>query len=261
LVGVITLTTDFANRDGYAGIMKGVILGIDPAARIVDLAHDLDPGDIDSAAFVLNSATRFFPPGTVHVAVVDPGVGSSRQALAVRVEDFFCVAPDNGVLKWIFARGSKMRVHRLTEKSYFLPSLSSTFHGRDLFAPAAAYLSSGVAIEKLGPEFSDYHCPDVPAPCRRAGRLTGEVIYVDRFGNLVSNLGAEPGIRQVQISGRVIECVSTCYSDAEPGHILALIGSHGLLEIALRDGSAAQYLGAGIGDPVYALLSENGSDR
>src|SRR6266478_233225 len=185
---LITLTTDFGTRDWFAGTMKGVILGIHPRAKVVDLTHEIAPGDIWSGAFALNAACHFFPKGTIHVAVVDPGVGSSRRAITVQTTDYIFVGPDNGVLSWALAKQEIKAVHELENVDYFLPDVSATFHGRDVFAPVAAHLSRGVPVRKLGPRLKDFVRLPWPEVARRPGAITGEVIFIDRFGNAITNI-------------------------------------------------------------------------
>ncbi|MBI2948170.1 MAG: SAM-dependent chlorinase/fluorinase, partial [Verrucomicrobia bacterium] len=188
---IITLTTDFGTDDWFAGTMKGVILSVNPKASIVDITHGIRLGDIRAGAFALAAAYRFFPRGTVHVAVVDPGVGSERKAIAVRTKDYFFVGPDNGLLSCALAREVIRSIHRLENKKFFLPFVSQTFQGRDVFAPVAAHLSKGVAIGKLGPRAASCKMLTLPTPIRRGHELVGEVIYLDRFGNGITNIRGE----------------------------------------------------------------------
>ena len=191
-MSVITLTTDFGTSDWFVGTMKGVIAGIAPKATIIDLTHDLPPGDIRGGAFALAASYRFFPKGTVHVAVVDPGVGSRRKAIAVQTAKGFFVGPDNGVLSWALVKEKAKAVHALENEAYFLKPVSQTFHGRDVFAPVAAHLSRGVPIKKLGPALKDFVRLDWPEPRRQRGGIEGEVVYIDRFGNAITNLEERP---------------------------------------------------------------------
>ncbi len=256
---LITMTTDFGMSDGYVGTMKGVILSIAPDATIVDITHDIQPHAISQAAFVVASAAPYFPPGTIHLVVVDPGVGSERRAIAVQTKKAIFVAPDNGVLTFVlqpFADESvPAKIIHLTRRKYWLPQVSSTFHGRDIFAPVAAHLAAGVSISKLGKPIDDPVLLDIPQPRQISdGSLQGHVIYVDRFGNLVTDipaawLGKEKQWR-VEVAGRVVEQLSPTYADVSRGQLLALIGSSGLLELAVREGSAALMLGIGVGASV-----------
>ena len=187
-MSVITLTTDFGTRDWFVGTMKGVIASIAPRSTVVDLTHDLPPGDIRGGAFALAASHRFFPKGTIHVAVVDPGVGSRRKAIAVQTAKGVFVGPDNGVLSWALAKEKIRAIHALENEAYFLQPVSRTFHGRDIFAPVAAHLSRGVPIQKLGPALKDFVRLDWPEPRVRRGGFEGEVVYIDRFGNAITNL-------------------------------------------------------------------------
>ena len=185
---VITLLTDFGVQDAYAGAMKGVIAGINPFANIIDICHTVPPQDIFSGAYLLYTAYKYFPRKTIHVAVVDPGVGSKRDIVCVETENFFFLAPDNGLLSFIIQDERPKSVHRVTNDKYFLPSLSSTFHGRDVFAPVAAHLSLGVKPQQLGIEINRLEQLEIPSPTYKNGRIEGQVISVDRFGNLISNI-------------------------------------------------------------------------
>jgi S-adenosyl-L-methionine hydrolase (adenosine-forming) len=254
---IITLLTDFGLGDGYVGIMKGVILSLNPAVRLVDLSHEVPPQDIISGALVLQSAWRYFPPSTIHLAVVDPGVGSGRRAMAAAWGQQFLVGPDNGLFSLIFPDQTPLSMVCLENPRYFLPEVSATFHGRDIFAPVAAHLSLGVALSSLGPRLVDPVRLDLPVPRFGEAAVTGEIIAYDHFGNLISNipwgklhfwLRGRPA--SLLVKGQVIPHLGTAYSDVPPGTVLALGGSHGYLEIACRQGSAAQVLGAAVGDGV-----------
>jgi S-adenosylmethionine hydrolase len=187
-VSVITLTTDFGTCDWFVGTMKGVIASLAPGTTVVDLTHDLPPGDIRGGAFALAASHRFFPKGTVHVAVVDPDVGSNRKAIAVQTAKAVFVGPDNGVLSWALAKEKVTAIHALENEAYFVQPVSRTFHGRDVFAPVAAHLSRGVPIRKLGPALKGFVRLDWPEPQARRGGFEGEVVYIDRFGNAITNL-------------------------------------------------------------------------
>lgn len=256
---IITLTTDFGLQDAYVGAMKGVILSIAPEVTIVDITHCVPPQAVAQAAFILAVTVPYFPLGTVHVVVVDPGVGSQRRPIAVQTSQAIFVAPDNGVLTPILqsstSEGAPVTVIHLTRREYWLPQVSYTFHGRDIFAPVAAYLARGVPITSLGEPIDDPVMLDLPRPRRLPdGSLQGQVVYVDQFGNLVTNIPAEWLDRttqwQIEVAGHTVERLSATYSDVPSGHLLALIGSAGALELAMREGSAARALGIGIGEPV-----------
>ena len=244
-MAVITLLTDFGLMDGYVGSMKGVILRISPSVQIVDIAHDISPGDIDAAAFVLAQTHTYFPKGTIHVIVVDPGVGSERRALAVKSPQAFFIAPDNGVLKWIYHYYDDVTVVSLTESHYFL-EMSHTFHGRDVFAPVAAHLTTGLSFDKLGQRITDYISGSIPVPQQIDRTLTGEIIHVDHFGNLISNVSHQyvfdKKIESIQIGEIVLDRLSSSYCEKQIGDPLAIFGSHGYIEVAVNKGNAAQHL-------------------
>jgi len=259
---IITLLTDFGLRDAYVGIMKGVILGFNPHARLVDLGHEIPPQDILAGALALKFAWRYFPPGTVHLAVVDPGVGSSRRGLAASILGHFFVGPDNGLFSLIFQEQEPGAVVSLENFHYFLPQVSATFHGRDIFAPVAAHLSLRTPLTDLGPELADPVKLDIPSPRFQDTEVFGQVIYCDHFGNLISNIPfasfnswLQDRSVQIQVDGCPVTHLGITYSDAPPGALLALAGSHGYLEIASRQGSAAQILGAGPGASVQICLN------
>ena len=259
---IITLLTDFGMRDAYAGIMKGVILGINPGVRLVDLSHAVPPHNIAFGALVLQSAWRFFPPGTIHLAVVDPGVGSRRRALAAAVAGHFLVGPDNGLFSLILAQKPPQTVVSLENPRYFLPQVAATFHGRDVFAPVAAHLSLGVPLTDLGPALTEPVRLDLPTPQFGESEVSGQVLVRDHFGNLVTNipcdrlqawLAGRPA--RLWLQDRLIPHWAATYSDVPPGELLALPGSHGYLEIACRQGSAARLLAAGPGARVRIILA------
>ncbi|HEV8583856.1 MAG TPA: SAM-dependent chlorinase/fluorinase [Methylomirabilota bacterium] len=246
------MTTDFGTRDSYVAAMKGVILAIAGAARLVDVTHDVAAHDVTEAALALEAVVPFFPSGAVHLAVVDPGVGTDRRGLAVAAGDAFFVGPDNGIFTPVL-EGPDWRAFELTAPKYRLPEVSRTFHGRDVFAPAAAHLALGLSPERLGPRVDDpvrLHWPTV----REAhGAVAGTVLHVDRFGNLVTSVRAETfaafGPVTVRIAGRALPFVGT-YGDLTEGQAGALVGGSGRLEIAVREGSAAARLKARRGTPV-----------
>ncbi len=260
-MAIITLTTDFGTQDWFVGTMKGVILGIDPKAVIVDLTHEIPPGNIRAGAFALAAAFRYFPQGTVHLGVVDPGVGSARRAVAVRTRDYFFVAPDNGILSWALAQQEVFAIRALENKRYFLPAISHTFHGRDVFAPAAAHLSRGLPLGRLGPAIEDIIERKWPEPGLSGRGLQGEVIYVDRFGNAITNMEAAaiaklPGKGVAVFRGRQrLCCVRKFYQAVPPGQAVAVLGSSGFLEIAVNAGRAAEKLKLRVGTRVRLVGS------
>jgi hypothetical protein len=247
--GIITLTTDFGLADPYVAVMKGVILSIAPQARIVDLTHHIHHGGVVEATLLLREAYGFFPRGTVHVAVVDPGVGSERRAILIVTRDFYFVGPDNGIF-WPIVQGlSPMEVIHLTAEDYFLPRISHTFHGRDIFAPVAAHLVQGAVPRRMGTPITDPARISFPEPRQTIDSLTGEVIRVDRFGNLITNihrrvldrfLGLHPPT--IRIGSRSISGIRRTYADGEVGDMIALIGSSEFLEIAANLARACDLL-------------------
>jgi S-adenosylmethionine hydrolase len=241
---IITLTTDFGTADGYVGEVKGVLLSLCPDAELVDVTHDIPPQDVDRGRLTLARVWRRFPPGTVHLVVVDPGVGSTRAALALRSDGRFLVGPDNGVLS-----PALLIAGALVVELPLPPRSSATFHGRDVFAPAAAALARGDSIDALGRPASGPILRRTPEPVRRPdGSLEGQVIVVDRFGNAVTNLvGLRGGT--IEIGSRRITVRHT-YSEVAAGEPVAVTGSTGFIEIAVRDGDAARTLGIGRGDKV-----------
>ncbi|HNR30657.1 MAG TPA: SAM-dependent chlorinase/fluorinase [Candidatus Hydrogenedentes bacterium] len=252
MAGLITLTTDFGTRDSYVAAIKGVIHRVCPDARIEDLTHDIPPQDVWEAAFFLAGAAPWFPVGTVHLVVIDPGVGTARRPIAAAAGGQVFVCPDNGVLTVVLDRCDLERAHVIKNAAFMLPAVSATFHGRDIFAPAAARLAGGADIASAGPEVDRIVLLEVPDPKRRAGGvIEGEIIHVDRFGNAVTNIPDTMLDRAVahtfEAGGTAIASLSRTYGDAEPGAPLALIGSSGRLEIAINQGNAAEVLGLGRG--------------
>ena len=253
---IITLCTDFGLRDGYVAAMKGVILSIAPEARFADISHDVTRHSIREGAFLLNTACRFFPAGTVHLVVIDPGVGGSRRAVAIETKRFRFVAPDNGVLTYALRGEELIGAVALTNRTYWRAgAVSHTFHGRDVFAPVAAHLANGVPLAALGDPIDDpvLLCTTTPE-LRADGSIFGQVVYIDRFGNVVTDIPEAmlPGSQDWQITVGKAKTVGLrqTYESVGPGELLALIGSHGCLEIAVREGDASQVTGASVGDRV-----------
>jgi len=251
---LITLLTDFGARDAYVASMKGVILSLNPAANLVDLSHEVPPQDVRAGALILAAAAPYFPPGAIHLAVVDPGVGGHRRALAARCQEQFWVGPDNGVFHLIFSRAPALTLVSLENPAYFRPRVSATFHGRDIFAPVAAHLSLGVDLDRFGPRIADPVSLAFPEPEFGPEAVRGEIIAVDRFGNLVSNLPAADlaawlGEARLHLRAGALRLqgLARTYADATPGEFLALEGSHGFLEIACALDHAARRLRAGVG--------------
>jgi hypothetical protein len=250
---IVTLTTDFGLRDAYVASMKGVILGINPRATLVDICHHIEPQGITQAAFVLETTHRYFPPGTIHVVVVDPGVGTQRRALLLKTSSALFVAPDNGVLSYIVEEaGSEMEAFHLTNPNYWHHPVSTTFHGRDIFAPVAAHLSLGTPPHEFGEPFSSPLTFPIPRPTWTAdGSLHGHILHIDAFGNLITDIKAQdltPGQVVIEVGGERIEGLTHTYTGGEK--FLALIGSSGYLEVAAPKKNAASLLAAKIGDPV-----------
>ena len=237
--GIITLTTDFGLKDPYVGIMKGVILSINPEAKVIDIGHQLKAGFIFQASTLIQESYPFFPKGTVHVGVVDPGVGGDRRPIVVKTKEHLFVGPDNGMFWPIIKAHPHAEVIQLTEHKYFLPHLSYTFHGRDIFAPVAAHLSRGVAPWQMGQGISDPVQLAFPSPQQTRDILTGQVIRVDHFGNLVTNIPRKElelflgsGQPVIKVGHLTVEGLSKTYGEAVAGEALALIGSSDHLEIA-----------------------------
>lgn len=260
-MSVITLLTDFGLRDAFVGTMKGVILGICPEVRIVDLSHGIAPQRIDEGAFVLRTAYAHFPDGTVHVAVIDPGVGGKRRALIVETPEYRFVGPDNGVFAHVFARETVHRVVSVTEPRFMLPRVSNTFHGRDVFAPVAAHLALGRPVSDFGPAIDDYHAGSITEPAVSGSRIAGHVLHIDRYGNIITDIGESLFLEttrekrfQIKLADLALDRVSASYDEAPDGAALAILDSAGLLEIAVNGGSAAGLLGAAPGDRVDVIL-------
>lgn len=254
----ITLLTDFGTSDIYVGVMRGVIAGIAPHARVVDLTHEVPPQDVGRAGFLLASAAPFFPSGTIHVAVVDPGVGSTRKVLCAVTGRAVYLAPDNGLLERALAIDPPRALISVEEPAWFLPRVSSTFHGRDVFAPVAAHLAGGLDPTRLGPPLSEPQRLAGPAAgAPRAGELLTRVVHVDRFGNLITELptAALPPVRAARLRGREVPGpVLRTYAERAPGSLVLIGGSSGTLELSLTMGSAARELGAVPGDEVEVAL-------
>jgi len=255
---VIAMLTDFGGRDHYAGVMKGVVLGIAPDVPIIDVSHDLPAHDVPFAARELAATYKYFPAGTIFLVVVDPGVGSARRGLAVEAGDWRFIVPDNGVLTAVFEEVEPKQVVELTERRYARPTVSRTFEGRDRFAPAAAWLAKGIQLKALGRAVTDYVLLDLPKPTFDDGVLRGIVVRVDRFGNVVTNLDRPScerltdgqGAVQLTVAGQAIGRIVTTYADLEPGEIGALFGSTDHLECAAPETSAAEKLQVAVGDLV-----------
>jgi len=262
---LVTFTSDFGHDDWFVGVVHGVIHAVCPEARVVDLTHDIPPGHVARAAFVLEAAAPDFPPGAVHLAVVDPGVGTDRRPLALRAREQFFVGPDNGLLEWGLSDPAA-DVHAVTERRFLREPVSRTFHARDVFAPVAAHLARGEKLGAFGARLADPIRLDRPRPRRIDGRLVGRVAFVDHFGNAITDLSEqdlsdafplvpEAGLK-VLVAGRRLGGLARAYGDAKVGSLLAIIGSSGRLEIAQVGGDAAERLGLGEGDEVAVTVGE-----
>jgi S-adenosyl-L-methionine hydrolase (adenosine-forming) len=253
--GVVALITDYGLQDSYAGVMKGAILSANPRARIVDLTHDVPPQDVREGARVLSAALPYFPDGTVFVAVVDPGVGSDRAILGMEVGRHLFLAPDNGLLG--FLKSHARRIVRIAESKYFLQPLSQTFHGRDIFAPVAGRLAAGADLSRFGPAAKTMKTLDRSEPRVSRDAVEGQVVAIDRFGNLITNIpgGMLPRGATITVGRRVVRVLSRSYAEAPKGGLLALVGSTGHLEISVNHGSARKAAGIQRGDRVLVTRS------
>ena len=273
---IITLTTDFGYDDAYVAVVKGAILSINPEANIIDISHSIKPQNIIQAAFILSTAYRYFPKQTIHVAIVDPGVGSERQGIILKTPSAIFVAPDNGILSYIIDDLFSVESCTLTEQTHDLKEIvfkkgleaaaitdprfwrhpvSPTFHGRDIFAPVAAGLSLGISPYEFGEKINSLHVLSIPKPSLDPeGNLVGRVLHVDRFGNLITNIKSNdlPGKDvMIEVAGYCIQGISDYYAQKEG--VMAIVGSSGYLEVSLRDGSACDFLGAIVGDEIKVI--------
>jgi S-adenosylmethionine hydrolase len=261
---LITLTTDFGSKDPFVGIMKGVIVSINPSVKIIDITHNISPQGILEAAYTLEMSYASFPHKTIHVAVVDPGVGSARRPLLVATDYYYFIGPDNGIFSRIYRLAESLIVIHITAEHYFLPQRSSTFHGRDVFAPAAAWMSKGIDIERFGDPITDYVILQEPAPMSSSNNMVeGEVVYIDRFGNLMTNI---PG-QKINISGsgkphdgpKVVVRnrdvpLKKNYSEAGDKELCSLVNSFGYLELFVNCGNASSDFGINVGEKVEVIL-------
>ena len=254
---IITLTTDFGESSPYVAAMKGVILSINPNAQLVDLSHSIPPQQILAGAQALAEVTPLFPAGSIHVAVIDPGVGTSRRIIYAEIGSGRYVCPDNGLLGRLATAETPSKIVHVTREEYFRPEVSSTFHGRDIMAPVAAHLSLGLEPESLGPSLTELHIVDWPGARTLANRIEGEVVSVDSFGNLVTNITREmlTGVPTdesvtVRCDEHETHCIFTTYADQPPMTLVAIIGSNDQLEMAIVNDSAKIMLGVDVGAPV-----------
>ncbi|HEY1660004.1 MAG TPA: SAM-dependent chlorinase/fluorinase [Candidatus Sulfotelmatobacter sp.] len=262
---IITLTTDFGTNDHFVGVMKGVILDIVPEAEIVDICHSVQAFDVLDGALTISQAYSYFPNRTVHIVVVDPGVGTARRPILASSDKYHFVAPDNGVLSLVYARESRMHVRHITAEHYFLQPVSKTFHARDIFSPVAAYLAKEVDSQKFGDELDEYVRFSAPKPkAVEANRIRAVVLKVDKFGNMITNItpqdvpalfGQDAKSFKIVIGKSEITEIRNAYAEGAPNEVIAILGSMGFLEIAANRGAAAQLTGAGKGSEVSVILS------
>ena len=272
---IITLTTDFGSNDAYVAIMKGVILSINPEVNIVDITHSIEPQNILQAAFVVNSAYRYFPKRTVHMAIVDPGVGGERRGIILKTASALFVAPDNGILSYVINEFSLnegalsqypqsveevkfkagLEAVAITDPRFWRHPVSPTFHGRDIFAPVAAGLSLGISLYEFGEKITSLYVFPTPKPYFDSqGNLVGHILYIDHFGNLITDIKSTDlpgGDVIIEVAGQRIQGISRYYEQGEG--LMAIVGSSGYLEISLRSGSACDFLGMGVGDEMKVL--------
>lgn len=266
-MSIITLLTDFGTRDEYVGLMKGVILSVHPSATIVDITHQIDSQDIEQAAHTIHAAYRYFPVGSVHLVVVDPGVGTERALLALEMQKQIFIAPDNGVLSLLFDEEAVGAIIKITNVQYFLETISQTFHGRDIIAPVGAHIARGVELRQLGDRLElaqAVRLPNIYPKVTGDGKIIGKVVAIDHFGNLISNIDRQMlpqgGPREpkkpirIRIGSLTIDGIDQTYGDGRPNAPLALIGSRGYLEIAVPGGSAAEQLKVCKGDRVQLTI-------
>jgi S-adenosylmethionine hydrolase len=261
---IISITTDFGEADHFVGVMKGVILNINPDAVIVDINHQISSYDIFDGAYSLAQSYHYFPPGTIHLVVVDPGVGSERRPIILQTKNYRFVAPDNGVLSYVYEREENIEVRHITASHYFLNPVSNTFHGRDIFAPVAAWLSRGVETEKFGDVITDYAKFTSPRPkWENESLLKGAVIKVDKFGNVITNIrpadvpqlfGESQQPFRICINGHYVTQLSRSFAEGRPSELFAIVGSSGFIEICTNRNSAARMLNANRGAEVEVTL-------
>ncbi len=266
MAAIITMTSDFGSKDAFVGSVKGVIFKIHPQAQIIDISNEINPQDIWEAAYTLKCAYTHFPKGTIHLAVVDPGVGSGRRPIIVVTESYYFVGPDNGLFTPIYQEAERLRVHHITSAHYFLPSPGPTFHGRDIFAPVAGWLAKGIPSGNFGEEISDFARLNVPAPKSAQNTIDGHVIHIDRFGNIITNImykdlqpligeSTDLGIVSVTISGKEVKGLKKYYAEAAPGVPGAIINSSGALEIFMFKQNARTALSVKRGEAVRLAVA------
>lgn len=254
---IITLLTDFGQRDHYVASMKGVILSVNPRCTLIDITHQIKPHDIMEGAFILTNAYSFFPKGTIHLAVIDPGVGGPRKPILLVTRNYFFIGPDNGVFTFVVKKEGVKKIVALTNSTYFLPHISTTFQGRDLFAPVAGHLSMGVRPDAFGKEIDVWKEIEFRNPKLIRGKLTGEVLHIDHFGNLITNINEQEFFHftenhpfVIKVGERAIKGLRKGYWEGKKNEAIALIGSGGFLEVSIREGSAQKVLGVKKGDRI-----------
>lgn len=255
---IITLLTDFGLQDYFVGAMKGAILSVNADAKIIDMTHEIEPQNVRAAAFTLANYYKTFPPKTIHVCVVDPGVGSNRRAILVETGKYYFIVPDNGLLSFVFSETKNFRVYKLTNEKFFRHPVSQTFHGRDIFAPVAAHLSTGINANEFGDEIKDFIRFEMSAPQKISEhKLEGGIIHIDRFGNLITNFRREdlPEKFVLEVNGKRIEKHHKYYAEAKTGEVFSIFGSAGFLEIVAFQDSAKDLLNVKTGEKV--ILTEN----
>lgn len=261
-MALITIMTDFGLKDGNVGVMKGVISGIAPSANVVDLTHQVSPQNVSEANYILTRSIPYFPPNTIHIFVVDPGVGTERRPMAAMIGDQYFIGPDNGAITGLInsarSTGVQCRFFKLDQPQYWLPVVSHVFHGRDIFSPAAAHLAVGVPVEILGTEFFDPVLITLPQPIINDGRIDGEIIYIDNFGSLVSNivqadlkkLNLSPSDVIVDINGRSIHGMVNTFGERAPGSLVSLFSSTGVVIVSTVNGSARDEINGAVGNKI-----------
>ena len=261
---IITLTTDFGMKDPYVAEMKAAVLGIYPEATLIDISHEIKKFNIQMGAYILSAATDYFPKGTIHVAVVDPGVGTIRRSILIQTKQSFLIGPDNGLLSLAAERAGIEHIYEISNPCFMLPVISSTFHGRDIFAPVAAHLAKGVAAFEVGPEVNEIVRPEFAKSVTGKESIMGKVLHLDGFGNIITNITKAkisslafcPQL-DIKLSGRKVRLkFYKTYGEAKPAEPFALIGSHGYLEIAVNQSSAAEKFEAKLGDKITVLLTQ-----
>ncbi|HEY1172016.1 MAG TPA: SAM-dependent chlorinase/fluorinase [Verrucomicrobiae bacterium] len=259
-MSVITLTTDFSTSDWFVSTMKGVILSIEPRTHIVDITHEIAPGDIRAGAFALMAATPYFPKNSIHVAVVDPGVGSERRAIAIQTDKATFIGPDNGLLTWALRDHNIRSARQITNEKYFQKPVSRTFHGRDIFSPVAAHLAAGKKFSTLGPKIESWGELPWPTPKRSAQTIQGEILHIDRFGNAITNIAHNSLTEEewqradIRIKKHSLGAPKASYSEAKRGTVLAILSSTGFLEIAINGGSVAKHLKLQVGNKLSVFF-------